>query len=415
MSKHYLTDKAVKSLKTSKAQEDFWDTAFRVRGVSFGVRVTVDGSREYVCRYRNAQGSRRRVSLGDANLLSLADAHKACRDIASKLDKGVDSAQERNDYKAADTFTELSETYLRLHAEQVKKDKGSEDRRIINRDLLPAWGKYKACDIRRRDVIVLLDQIAIERKAPVMANRTRALISKIFNFALEREFITTSPCSGLPRIRREVAKERFLQDGEIERFWKAVKAEPEPFRNYFMFLLLTGQRPGEVAGARWCEIEGDIWVIPAARTKNGRTQRVPISSFAAALITEIKLHNKKIVTSADSSLTYRYDEYLFPTHRSDFLKPRTIQHAVERLNTVVQGHSFTAHDIRRTVATGLRRLRVSRETVSRILNHTTRSVTLVYDRYDELPEMRKALEKWGEHVFSLGETQSDSKKIKSVA
>jgi integrase len=43
------------------------------------------------------------------------------------------------------------------------------------------------------------------------------------------------------------------------------------------FLILTAGRTGEIRFARWSEIQGDLWVIPADRMKAKREHKVPLS------------------------------------------------------------------------------------------------------------------------------------------
>jgi integrase len=50
------------------------------------------------------------------------------------------------------------------------------------------------------------------------------------------------------------------------------------------FAIFTAARSGEVRGATWSEIQGDVWVIPADRMKAGREHHVPLSSAAQALL-----------------------------------------------------------------------------------------------------------------------------------
>ena len=65
---------------------------------------------------------------------------------------------------------------------------------------------------------------------------------------------------------------------------------------------------------------------------------------------------------------------------------------------------WTIHDIRRTVATGLAKLKVEPYIVERILNHSSGTfggVTGVYNRFGYMDEMREALEKWSDHLEEL--------------
>ena len=388
MPRKHLTDKAVKSLKTSLYQEDFFDDSFTRRGITFGIRVTLKGSKEYFVRYRDVNKRYRRLTVGDAKSLPLFKAHEKAAAIASKLDQGLDPAAERDTYKNSISFEGLCTSYQNLHA-KMKKDGGEEDARIIRADLLPVWGDCKACDIQRKDVIALLDNIGTERNAPIMANRTRALISSIFNFGVERELVQNSPCHGLKKKFREKSKDRFLSDRELEAIWVQFEKESLEARAALQFVLFTAQRPGEVMTAKWSEIGSDnIWRLSSQKTKNGRQQIVPLSEGALAILEDIKQFSEP-------------DDYIFKTARSPHIKHRTLQNATARLANNAKIANFTPHDLRRTAATLLRKTGTRTETLKKILNHSAGSVTDIYDHYNEAAEKRLALEALGRHLEGI--------------
>jgi hypothetical protein len=71
------------------------------------------------------------------------------------------------------------------------------------------------------------------------------------------------------------------------------------------------------------------------------------------------------------------------------------------------------HDLRRTLRTGLSKLRVDRDVREAVLAHVRPGVEGVYDRYDYLDEKRDALERWSAHLWRLvlpgaSSTQSSS-------
>ena len=107
MPRKHLTDKAIKSLKTTLPQEDFIDEGFIRRGVTFGVRVNRTGTKEYFVRYRDLTKRYRRISLGDATVLSLSAARKKVSELVLKIAEGLDPAYERDSYKSAITFADL--------------------------------------------------------------------------------------------------------------------------------------------------------------------------------------------------------------------------------------------------------------------------------------------------------------------
>ena len=90
--------------------------------------------------------------------------------------------------------------------------------------LVTRWGPRRIKDIKRRDVRELLDEVAA--RAPIMANRTLALVRKMFNFAIEHDWLEANPCHMIKRPGEEKQRERVLNEDEIRLVWK-VAAEEE--------------------------------------------------------------------------------------------------------------------------------------------------------------------------------------------
>ena len=121
----------------------------------------------------------RRYTLGKFPTMSLKKARREARDKITEAEKGHDPGEEKQILKDAPTFGDLADEYLDKHGS--KKRSHYEDNRIIDKDLKPAWKRKKAHDVKRRNVIRLLDKI-VDRGAPIQANRTLALIRKMYNW-----------------------------------------------------------------------------------------------------------------------------------------------------------------------------------------------------------------------------------------
>ena len=102
-----------------------------------------------------------------------------------QISEGKDPGAEKIELRASSTFDDLADEYLTLHAKRKKKS-WRMDEYMLNRELLPLWKHSKVRDIARRDVRLVLERIADPegRNGPIYANRVRALIHKMFNFAL---------------------------------------------------------------------------------------------------------------------------------------------------------------------------------------------------------------------------------------
>ena len=120
-------------------------------------------------------------------------------------------------------------------------------------------------DITRRDAVLLLDKV--RGRAPIGANRLQAVLVRMFNFAAERGLLEHSPLVGMRR-PRESSRSRVLSDDEIKLLWAALDLENVDMDIYrvtklaLKMILLTGQRPGEVAGMAWSEIDDEVESAP---------------------------------------------------------------------------------------------------------------------------------------------------------
>jgi integrase len=385
----HLTDKAVKALKPSNKQLDYWDTIL----TGLVVRVSPGGKKSFYVVYRNHRSQRRRVLLGDCAHLALADARLRARELMGEVASGADPAEEKQRYRASDTFSDLCSDFLRFHAEpKLRASSVYQANWTIERELKPRWGKLKACDIRRRDIIHLLEEIAVERGHAVYANRVRSLISSIYTFGVRREAVETSPCVGLPEKFEETPRERVLSDAEICAFWRASAEECPPLRDLFRLILLLGQRPGETKSMEWLQLNEGAWRIPGKRTKNGSEQVVPLPVPVQRMLEAHRGNGHKAV------FVVRFDEPIKWIRKAH---GRIAERMVSELGEVER---WTPHDLRRTCTSGLEKTGAGEQVIAQVLNHSKASrqgVTAVYARYSYLNEKRLALEKWCEYVFSL--------------
>ncbi|MGE3957366.1 MAG: tyrosine-type recombinase/integrase [Vicinamibacterales bacterium] len=398
-----LTDRSLRSLiNATTRRRDVWDTL--VSG--FGVRLSPGGHCAFVVRYR-IHGRLRRFTIGPYPRVSLADARQTARDTLRDAQGGVDIAREKIDARLAETFAELADEYIKHHA--AKKRSGREDIRILKGSphrkrtgkrphvpLVARWGALRVKEITRRDVRELLDEIAA--RAPVMANRTLALVRKMFNFAIERDWLESNPCQMVKPPGQERQRDRVLSEDEIRRVWSALDAEAPAIAALFRLRLLTAQRGGEVHGAAWSEMDlsAGWWTIPAERSKNGLAHRVPLSPPAVQILKALRLQGEKAAAGAKQEPSL----WIFPSRHKRLPHMAHAQKAIERV-VASSKVAFRGHDLRRTAASLMVGAGVSRLVVSKILNHVETGVTAVYDRHSYDREKREALDFWGRRLSAI--------------
>ncbi|MBA2304359.1 MAG: site-specific integrase [Acidobacteria bacterium] len=243
----------------------------------------------------------------------------------------------------------------------------------------------------------LIDDVAA--RAPIMANRVLALVRKMFNFGIERDWLEVNPCHMVKRAAAERQRDRVLSDDEVRAMWKALDDEDTVIAAVFRLRLLTAQRGGEVLGAQWREIDlaSAWWTIPAERSKNGLAHRVPLSPQAVKVLKALRS------ITGDS-------EWVFPSPKKE---GAAIAHAQKAIERVVRrsGVEFRGHDLRRTAASLMVGAGVSRLVVSKILNHVETGVTAVYDRHSYDLEKRAALDYWGRRLEAIVTRKKPSAKL----
>jgi len=399
----------------------------------FGIRVLPSGRKVFFYLYR-VDGHRRFLNLGTYKTKdypdgkTLADARKEYEAERARVKalkagraEGADPVQEckekaaeREIKRKADTVADLVGKYLERHAKRFKKS-WAKDEQILNREVIPEWGKRKAADIIKRDVISLLEGI-VDRGAPAMANNCFQIVRKMFNYAVEKDVLQHTPCMGVKLPTPKQHRERVLSEDEIKILWINLDRTDlnmsDEIRRALRLILVTAQRPGEVAGMHSREIEGRWWTIPADRAKNGKAHRVYLTDSALELIGPLNVADPETGEAKPKG-------YIFPTpirEKDHPIGDTALPVAVRRNlaipltdkdgtpfytadgkpateNRLGVDH-FTPHDLRRTAATFMAEAGEMDEVIDAVLNHAKGGVIRVYNQYRYDREKQMALESW---------------------
>lgn len=193
---------------------------------------------------------------------SPAAARKATADALFEVEQGRDPSLAKRQAKqvrraaAANTFRAVAEDYFRLEGSQLRT--GDARRNDLERLVYPTFGDRPIVEIRRSDIVRLLDQIETGatlgiRGGKVQADRVLAYVRRIMNWHATRSDDFDSPIvRGMARVKaKERARERILTDEEIRAVWRAGDAMEGPYGKYVQFLLLTAARRSEASDIRW--------------------------------------------------------------------------------------------------------------------------------------------------------------------
>ena len=348
-----------------------WDSAIS----GFGLRIYPSGKKAFVLFYRVA-GRQRFLALGTyGEELTLAEGRKKARQLLGKTLEGNDPLEERQRATRGETVEALCSAYVERHS--YRKRSGKDDRRRIRQHLLPAWRTRKADGIKRADVAAL--HLKIGKNAPYEANRTLALISKMFELGRRWGFgpkNAANPARGIDKFP-EQKRDRWVTKEELTRLAVAISHEGNLYwRVGIWFYLLTGVRKTELLVTRWEDIDFARGELRLGKTKAGRIHYVPLSSPALALLNNLPRREG--------------NPYVLPG-----AKPGkhlvNIEKTWRRVRKAADIEDVRLHDLRRTVGSWLAQAGHSLPLIGRVLNHTNPATTAIYAHLGDDPA-REALE-----------------------
>lgn len=377
----------------------------------FGLRVTAAGGKAFILRY-TIDGRQRLKTIGDWPSWGLEQARIEGHRLFQMVQHGDDPLEEKRKRKAEPTVSEIAADWLERHASGLKSESAIAG--YVKNDLLPALGRMKVSDVRRRDVIEVVEKKAIE--TPRAAAQVLLYARRLFDFAVDRDFIPANPLAGLKpgsiTVKgkrdplRQVARGRILDHDEIRTFWAAVEncGLHRLTALALKLVLVTGQRPGEVAGIRFDEIEGDAWTIPAARRgKTETAHTVYLTATAKAIIAEARaeldrLSTRRIVPASG---------HIFEAWPGKSVNNAALCRAVDRTAELLgakdapQWGRWTPHDLRRTMRTALSACRIRPDIAELTIGHTKRGIVAVYDLHGFDAERQAALEAWEARLLAI--------------
>ncbi len=407
-----LTDTFLRSLKRDGRRHEIPDRDGLV------VRVSPRGTATFAvwCRVRGAgsaagervarlAGDKRRITIGEYPTVSLAEARERAAKIRRQARAGVDPTVATGDAaQGGPTVAALIDRYavehLRRNLRTAKKIE-----QVLRLHVGTAWGDRAVASLTRADLKSLLEKVRVPQEVQVqgvagIATRTRggpgaaADVRKwtraLLQFAVEHSLVGANPFAGVKNADKQRRGDRVLDMDELRAVWDAAGEMGYPWGPFFRLLLLTGNRRGEWANARWEWLKegGTRLEIPAAFYKTGRPHVVPLAAQARAIIAQLPRDSGPFIFSTDGG--HR------PSSGFSKAKARLDQILAARRHTALR--PWHVHDLRRSMATHMERIRVSPHVIEVCLGHVLKGVEGVYRHYGYIDEKADALQHWANEV-----------------
>jgi integrase len=266
------------------------------------LHVVAPSRRYWVFRYKR-DGRERSMALGNADLLSLAEARKLHAEARLLLARGVDPLDARRQAKAQRaktiSFSDAASAFIDAHRSSWRGRGASQWRQCMADHVLPVFGRKPVGDVSIEDVLRALRPIWQTRTPTAVIVRSR--IEMVLDYARAhgwRAADAGNPATWRGNLRsllppparlHTVAHHAALPWRDAPALFDRLRAESSIAARCLCFLMLTAVRSSEASGARWDEIDPDaaVWTIPASRMKMKKLHRVPLSEPACGILREL--------------------------------------------------------------------------------------------------------------------------------
>jgi len=384
-----LKDASVRNAKPKEKMYRLFD------GGGLYLEVTPKGGKYWRFKYRFA-GKEKRLALGVYPDLSLADARELHTQARKALALGGDpgevkrEAKRRSVLNSENTFEAIANEWCesRKHKWVTSYSEAMVER--LKRHVFPKIGHRPIKDITAPEFLTVV-RVVEGQGSLDLAQRLMQASAQIFRYAVATGRAERNPLVDLkgalkPPVRKHQA---YLKESDLPEYLAKLEAYDGSIQTKLAlkFLLLTFVRTTELRAATWAEIDFDKaeWRIPAERMKMREQHMVPLSKQAVGVLRELQ------------SLTGQWSYVFANQHKpSGFMSENTMLYALYRMGY----HSkATGHGFRATASTILNEHGFEPSVIERQLAHAERNeVRAAYNHAQYLPERRKMMQWWADHL-----------------
>jgi integrase len=347
-------------------------------------------------------------TVGRCDRMSVADA-------AREGDKAI--ARIRQGLPPVEPPAPPPETLRALAAEWLRRyviEKGLRTRPEIERKLvkyiLPRIGDRVFLELKRSDIVKLLDTVAEEHGQRMADAVYTVLLSIAYWHAGRSDYVVAY--DGIPKHSEAPPRDRVLSHVELREIWRLASApEAGPFGAIVKVALLTGQRREKIIAMRHRdvvdglsvsevqdsivdgkivktvheEVYDGVWCIPSAPREKGNGGDLVLPQAARDVIA--------------AQPRFASNDYVFPARRRGFINNMHLRKAAFDANLPKGFAPWRVHDLRRTARTLLSEAGVDRDIAERVLGHRVGGrIEGIYNRFPFIKEKREALAALAQHI-----------------
>jgi integrase len=363
------------------------------------LQIAIGGTRSWLFRYRVGD-EQHHMGLGSCEYVSLQEARQKAWEAQRQRLNGVDPLEAKREARAArtpsattKTFAEAAREYLIAHEAGWRGDHSRKQwQHSLTKHILPTLGRKPVNAITTQDALAVLEPIWAT--IPETARRVRNRIELILDFATAHEWRRGDNPARWKGLLESLLPDQRKSNGvkhleampwrDVPAFMGRIRDVPDNAARALELAILCASRPGEVAGARWDEIdlEAAMWTIPPERMKGHREHRIPLSPRAVAILASLP----------------RIGEHVFVGRGDGPPHPRLLADLLRRMGYA----KLTAHGFRSSFRTwAAEATQYPDIVVEQALAHQVGSaVERAYRRSTLLEQRRQLMEDWSNFLIS---------------
>lgn len=256
----------------------------------FMLKVTPAGGKIFMLQYVTNAGVRRKPALGRFGELTVDQARNLAQDWLAEVRQGRDPSAEKSAARAAPTMKEMCAKFIEDYSKLHNKPSTVEGNEMnIKNHIIPRLGRMKVHEVTRANVSEWMTALA---DRPIIANRTLALLRKMFNLAELWGYRPdgSNPCRHVQKYQ-EKGSTRFITDEEMRKLFAYLdEAEAEGLEHPFILLAIRLQfefaaRMSEVLSLEWEWVDLDQRKVTWPDSKTGGMTK-PLSDEGYRLLSE---------------------------------------------------------------------------------------------------------------------------------
>jgi integrase len=348
-------------------------------------------NKSWIVRYM-LDGKARKMGLGAADLVGLPEAREKALAVrrAVRVDR-IDPIEVRNAERAARraeaakamTFEQCAHAYIKAHEASWSNARHRKQwPETLEAYVYPTLGTLPVASIDTALVMKTLESLWDEKQETAV--RVRARIERVLSWAAVRGFRQgDNPARWRGHLDQLLARRKrgairhlpALPYSDVPEFVGELHQHDGIAARALEFAILTGARTSEVLGAKWSEIDSDVWTVPGGRTKARRDHRVPLSARALEILSSLP----------------RKGPYVFEGHTAHM----TLLKMLRRMGRA----GLSVHGFRSSFRTWAgERTSFPHEVCEQALGHAISSaVERAYQRGDLFVKRRRLMQAWAEY------------------